>query len=176
MRYLHSGGSFDFASPQTEDVSIEDVAFALASIPRFGGHLPERYSVAQHSLFVAEIVSAELGRPDLEREGLLHDSAECYTGDIIRPLKQLLSTHCDVLRMVELTVACALGFTCPAPAIVKQADTIALAAEVRRFFPDRPQIEGGLKHVNVDRVLAPGRAEQAFLDAYERLSRSRRAA
>ncbi len=166
MRYLGWGREFDFADPQVEDVHIRDIAHALATIPRFGGHPDERYSVGQHSLLVCDIVCGELKRPDLARAALLHDAAEAYTGDIVRPLKRLLESRCNVLQAVELAVACALGCPYPTPPIVKEADQIALGAEVFRFFPTRPQVAARRPHINVDRVLAPGRIEQAFLDRF----------
>jgi hypothetical protein len=166
MRYLTWGRGFDFADPDVEEIHIRDVALALAALPRFGGHAGERYSVGQHSLLVCEIVCSELGRPDLARDALLHDAAEAFTGDIVRPLKRLLESRCDVLKTVELAVACALEFQYPTPAIVKEADQIALGAEVFRFFPKRQQIAARRPHVTVDRVLSPGRVEQLFLDRF----------
>jgi hypothetical protein len=164
MRYLTWADGFDFASPQIGDVHIRDVAHALATLPRFNGHPDERYSVGQHSLLVHHIVCDELGRPDLARAALLHDASEAFTGDIIRPLKRLLESKCDVIQTVEHVVACALSIPYPTPAIVKQADRIALAAEVFRFFPKRPQIADRRPHITVDRVLSPARVEQLFLD------------
>ncbi len=175
MRYLLWSKGFDFVDPQVEQVDIRDVAHALSALPRFGGHSNERYSVGQHCLLVREIVCDELGRPDLARDALLHDAAEAFTGDLIRPFKRLVESKCDVIRTIELAVACALGYQCPTPAIVKQADQIALWAEVARFFPTRPQVAVRRQHIKIDRVLAPGRVEEMFLEAYRDLTNAKAA-
>ena len=52
MSYIQtlSGKKFDYLNSTTDDVEIEDIATALSHICRFSGHLPEFYSVAQHSV------------------------------------------------------------------------------------------------------------------------------
>lgn len=46
----NSGLFINVFEPTKDVISIEDIAHALASIPRFGGHLNRHYSVAQHSV------------------------------------------------------------------------------------------------------------------------------
>lgn len=71
--------------PIAEMITIEDIASSLSKICRFGGCIPEFYSVAQHTLLVVELA------PDnLKKAALLHDAAEAYLGDVIKPLKHLI--------------------------------------------------------------------------------------
>lgn len=68
----------------TKDViSIYDIAHALSQICRFTGHTKEFYSVAQHSVLVAD---AQTTLPE-KRAGLLHDASEAYVNDLPSPLK-----------------------------------------------------------------------------------------
>jgi len=62
-----SGKHFDYLNASTDDVAIEDIATALSNICRFAGHLPEFYSVAQHSVLCSQIVPHEFAF-----EALLH--------------------------------------------------------------------------------------------------------
>lgn len=94
--YMHTSSGkryFPFA-PKPEDVSIEVIAHHLANRARWAGATQSRfhpdlifYSVAEHSVYVSLYLEQVLQRPDLALAGLLHDAAEAYNGDLIRPLK-----------------------------------------------------------------------------------------
>lgn len=75
----------DLRNPCVIDISIIDIAAALSKICRFGGHIPQFYSVAQHSVLVAAMAC-----PELKGQALLHDAAEAYLGDVVKPLKVIL--------------------------------------------------------------------------------------
>jgi len=81
----NSGLLVNLHKPTEDMICIEDIASALSKICRFGGHSSAFYSVAQHSVIVMA-----LGSPYLCREALLHDAAEAYLGDVIKPLKNIL--------------------------------------------------------------------------------------
>ena len=66
-----------------EDVDLEDIAHHLSMVCRFGGAVRRHYSVAEHSLLVASLVP-----PEHRLRALLHDAAEAYLGDIVRPMKK----------------------------------------------------------------------------------------
>lgn len=61
---------------------MQDIARGLSHLCRFAGQLPRFYSVAQHSLLVAQLVNKEH-----RRLALLHDASEAYMGDLSRNLK-----------------------------------------------------------------------------------------
>ena len=118
--------------PHPDDVCMIDITRALSNICRFGGHAHEFYSVAQHSVLVSRIVPREHALI-----GLMHDAAEAYIGDMIRPIK----TWCgmDSYRELEAIVwkamsqALSIRYTHPSqfPECVKRADMVALATEAR---------------------------------------------
>ncbi|WP_209744070.1 HD family hydrolase [Klebsiella michiganensis] len=80
-----TGKHFNYLDIQQDAIEIEDIANALSNICRFAGHLPEFYSVAQHSVLTSNLVPQEFAL-----EALLHDAAEAYLQDIPAPLKRLL--------------------------------------------------------------------------------------
>lgn len=80
-------GIFDLAFPSPTMVSIYDIARSLAYTCRFGGHLRQPYSVAQHSCLVSDICE------DAPLEGLLHDAGEAYYGDWSSPLKAAMAPN-----------------------------------------------------------------------------------
>lgn len=70
-----------------EDIDHRDLAHHLSLICRYTGACPEHYSVAQHSVFVAERMWVRYGDPQAAMAGLLHDAAEAYFNDIASPVK-----------------------------------------------------------------------------------------
>ena len=186
----YTGRKFYPFNPRIEDICIEDIAHALSLICRFGGHLPEHYSVAQHSVLVSYFVPIEL-----RLEGLMHDAAEAYIGDIIRPIKkhpifiQLLTSienNLDLLirakfKLFEFSKRGAGGYEYSA---IKQADSIALLTEKRDLFKvakdqvwtEDAQIANGgdglEPHPNFNiSFVHPGFAKQQFLHRFYELER-----
>lgn len=137
-----SGRAFDFdAALRGDDVDIDiwDIAHALAHICRFNGHCRQLYTVAQHSVLVAErarVLAEEQGHDDVHRvaaAGLLHDATEAYIGDMIRPLKSRpeLRFFRDLEQAVADAIARRFGL-CTEPytlSLVDQADDEMLAVE-----------------------------------------------
>lgn len=104
----HSGQAFDLHLPNRDAVSIEDVATSLSRICRYLGHTSRFYSVAEHSLILSDLIYEEAGA-ELAYEALLHDAAEAYTGDIPRPMKQLLKCLPGFKEFEEKVERCVLG-------------------------------------------------------------------
>lgn len=125
-----SGLTLDIVTPTLDMIHWRDIAESLAKTCRFGGHCRGFYSVAQHSLFVAQLIPSEW-----RAYGLLHDAHEAFTGDLISPLKALLG---DPIREVEARfdrlIYEAAGMALPSTdirACIKTADRVALATERR---------------------------------------------
>ena len=76
------GYKFDLLKPDTKLITPETIAACLARKCRFGGHCISFHSVAQHSIFVCDLVSNPLKLP-----ALLHDAHEVYSGfgDVLSP-------------------------------------------------------------------------------------------
>ena len=71
-----------------------EIARQLSRICRYAGATPHFYSVARHSLLVAELVPHD---PALRLAALVHDAHECWTGDLCRPAKQKVGSALDTL-------------------------------------------------------------------------------
>lgn len=80
---------FHFNEAGTDEIRIFDIAVSLSHLCRFTGHLRGFFSVAQHSLLVAEKMP---GTPEDKLAALLHDAAEAYCGDLSSPCKSYLKT------------------------------------------------------------------------------------
>jgi len=162
------GNRFYPLEPRIDRVDIEDIAHGLAYQCRFNGQTREFYSVAQHSLVVASLVPN-----DLRLAALLHDAAEAYLGDMVKPLKVLLPAFAAIEEQVSAIIAHAfdVDFTNYGP--IKRADLIALATEKRDLMPHSTERWEYLDNVRPlpERIVAmqPGEAKQAFLSEFTRL-------
>lgn len=110
--------------PTPEMICIEDIAHSLSMQPRFAGHLPEFYSVAQHCV-ECTLISA----PEYKLSALLHDASEAYLLDIPSPIKKRLSGYKDIEDRLMGVIASKFGFKYPLENPVKEADRVMLEFE-----------------------------------------------
>lgn len=124
---LVSGLRVNPLTMRPSDVDIIDIAHALARQCRYNGHCGGYLSVARHSLWVSGRV-VEMGQPDLALTALLHDAAEAYLGDMIRPLKrgEIGTAYREAEHRVESAVAAHFGLDYPMPSPVLEADNYVL--------------------------------------------------
>ena len=130
----HTGKRFDVKNPRPESVDIEDIAHSLAMQVRFNGHCSRSYSVAEHSVNIADWILEQTGDRKAAYAGLLHDASEAYLCDIPKPIKPLLTNYDELEEAVMSVIARALGFEYPFPAIVKEADSRIMIDERSALF------------------------------------------
>lgn len=132
----YTGKKFHFLAPQPEEIDIIDIAHALSLTCRFGGQCSQFYSVAEHSIRVAEIVPGEY-----KLHALLHDASEAYLPDLPRPMKAGLPKF----KSMELVILKAAwirfdinnwSLVNGMKVVVKEADNILLATEARDLMPN----------------------------------------
>ncbi len=86
----YTGRMFSYNCITLDCINIRDIAHSLSHLCRYTGHTKGFYSVAQHSLLVANRMP---GGPADRLVGLLHDAAEAYTNDLASPLKRWLDEY-----------------------------------------------------------------------------------
>lgn len=160
-----SGRAFELLSPSPVMVDPGDLAEALGKLARYTGHtLGAPYSVAQHSVVVAE----QLAEPLPRLYALLHDAHEAYLGDWSTPLKHALALALGaraaealarLTDAIDAAVHRRFGLAWPPPdsiaEAVKAADRVALATEVRDLLAPPPRIWDGAMPKPLARRLAP---------------------
>lgn len=159
---------------QLEDVCIEDIAHSLACVNRFNGHVRVPISVAQHSVWVSKL-SGPFGM-----EGLLHDAAEAYLGDMTKWVKEApgMHGHVAIERRAQDVICSMFGIPPEMPEIVKWADklTVRFEHEVGFGYPSSVPGYGILTRPERARMVGWGpmswqEAESAFLLQYQDLNR-----
>jgi hypothetical protein len=161
---LHSGAYLDFARPEACNFTLLDVVHALSNICRFGGHSRFFYSVAEHSLLVSRLVTN-----DCAWAGLMHDAAEAFIGDVVKPLKVLLPDYAAVEDRVERAVFARFEVPLVLPLAVKVADRQALFIEQRKVMGNNDEWTETEKATLPAGVpapfgLSPAAARTAFMD------------
>ena len=120
--------------PDPASIALDDVAHALAHLCRYNGHVRKFYSVAEHSVLVSRAVPAADAL-----WGLLHDAAEAYFGDLIRPVKPFIPEFAAREAVMLRAVARAFGLAGDAPpASVHDADRRIIADEMAALLPPFP--------------------------------------
>ncbi|WMY72769.1 HD family hydrolase [Buttiauxella selenatireducens] len=164
-----SGKQFHYTNATVDDIEIEDIATALSHICRFTGHLPEFYSVAQHSVLCSQLVPAEFAF-----EALMHDAAEAYCQDIPAPLKALLPDYQRIETFVDGLIRFKYELPLTQSAVVKYADLTMLVTERRDLDIDDgtkwPVLEGIPASDIIQIVpLRPGQAFGLFMTRFNEL-------
>lgn len=119
-----SGLYMNVFEPTVEMVDIGDIAHALSNIPRFGGHLPMFFSVAQHSVLCSHLVPRKHAL-----SALMHDSAEAYILDMPSPIKKRLQGYQEIEDNLLECISKATGFSYPFTEDIKIADQEQLEIE-----------------------------------------------
>lgn len=143
-----SGGHYFPCDPREREIFIADIAHHLAMQCRFNGAVTRFYSVAEHCYHC----SFE-GPQDEALERLMHDAAEAYLGDLIRPLKklpELFSAFGELEERNDRAIAARFGLTYPWPTSVKTADEAvctlemqhAILAEDKGVLHDNSRVSG----------------------------------
>jgi uncharacterized protein len=173
-----SGRKVSLLDPKPESIDFEDIAFSLSRLCRFNGHLKHWFSVAEHCCLVSRLVP-----PRLALTGLLHDAAEAYCGDIVTPIKRLMSDAGQlVYQAVEgrlwRAIAGKFGVDPNWLSEVKEADCIACATERRDLtvyhadYYGVPNVEPHPEPIRPCRM--PSLAHRQFAQRFEEITEKRR--
>lgn len=172
----YTGLHFWPLDPRPSEISIRDIARALSQKVRFAGQISGLYTVAQHSVYVADMV-ARINLGD-ERYALMHDAAEAYVGDMVTPLKRFMPEFKNVERGVMLAISerfFNIDYVFE-PESVKICDREICRFEAAALFPggaDWTHLTPGVEHMQkVDPdffVWSADHAEAMFLERFYKL-------
>ncbi|MEM7620946.1 MAG: HD family hydrolase [Pseudomonadota bacterium] len=186
-----SGRRLDLLDPSPLDIEISDIAHGLARVARWNGQTAgdHAFSVAQHSLIVADIANAL--SPGLSAKwqlaALLHDSAEYVIGDLISPFKAAIGLdyktfEIKLLAAVHMRVGIPVAPPQKIERLIKSADRMAafyeatvLAGfneeEAQKFFGVPKNLNNVLTEQLCNLEPLPSyKAQDDFLKHYEHLS------
>ncbi len=173
----HSGQDINLLRPREHDINFRDIAFSLAKLCRFSGHTTSFYSVAQHSVLVADCLP-----PELQAYGLLHDAHEAFIGDTTSPVKRALdqvnpngSAGLAYLagiwdERIHEKAGLAWPLTKTQKQQIKCADMVLLATEKRDLLAPTPAWPGSYRPLKkVIKPLPEDRAAELFMAKFDLL-------
>jgi hypothetical protein len=179
-----TGRCLDPINMESDDVCIEDIAHALSMQCRFAGHCTDFYSVAEHSVRVSVLLQQERHDAMGCMLALLHDAAETYLPDIVRPIKPWVAMNgvpiAEIEQMVLDTIFDAFNVGAGTSEYlqgtdlmryVKNADLVVLATEARDLM-SKPDRQWGALPEPVSEKIVPWpweEARSAFLTRFNEL-------
>lgn len=155
-----SGLAANVLDLEPDMINFHDISRSLSHLCRYNGHVPTFYSVAEHSVRVSWWIRREGGSLEEQLTGLMHDAAEAYVGDMVRPLKRhpLIGEQHQILEdRVTQVISKKFGLIYPYPEIVHEADKAMYYWEVEN-------VRTGGQHGWI-----PNTAREAFTSRYHHL-------
>lgn len=154
----HSGIYMNVFEPTLDMICIEDIAHALSNQCRFGGHLPNFYSVAQHSILCSMGVDQKY-----KLQALMHDASEAYILDFPTPIKKNIPQYKEIEDKLMVLIAEKFGFNYPFDKEIKMIDNKMLEFEWNHLML-------GKELPYKFECYTPERAESIFLTLFYELS------
>jgi 5'-deoxynucleotidase YfbR-like HD superfamily hydrolase len=163
-----AGHYVDLQNPKPETIDIFSIASALSKICRFGGHCPRFYSVAEHCVHAARLCASKGYATEAVGNVLMHDSAEAYIGDMVKPLKIAMDEYMHFEKKIEKAVQRRFGLKFDLyQNVIKRFDRIMLKVEKVNMWPQDKELWAGFAHtedVELDlNFWTPDEAKDQFL-------------
>jgi len=156
-----SGKQFSLFEPTPEMIDIRDIAAGLSNKGHFSGLTPSFFSIAQHSIMVCDEFSFLYPHndPGLKLLALLHDAAEAYIGDMIKPLKVRIPQFVEVEENIMKAICTKYEMDYSSLHLIKAIDLYIQRVEYNAFYN-----KGRIDYMN------PQQANNLFIDHFIELS------
>ncbi len=133
----YTGKELTFLDPKEDQICLEDITNNLSKICRFAGNVSRFYSVAEHSVILAEKVLSEGGDAQEALGALFHDATEAYLCDVARPIKKHLGDYLQIEQGLQ-DVIFNKFFIAPISDRVREWDINIVADEAVELFQSIP--------------------------------------
>lgn len=164
----YSGCYVNVFNPEPETINIFDIAHALSNMPRFAGHLPVFYSVAQHCVLGLKYVNYTN-----HMAWLLHDATEAYLMDLPRPIKMRMPEYKAIEARLMSLIYSRFNVVTPIDESIKVVDDIMLELEWNILMLEDLKPRHVLGHESLGPVVIdpwkPDLAKAMFLSEFYRI-------
>lgn len=140
--YTYTGQLFYPLDPRVEEVRLLDVVQGLTLKCRWSSQCKKFYSVAEHSIRVANVARVLAAEDGVEgdeltkiyQHGILHDAHEAYIVDMPSPIKAHIPGWKDMEKSIQKVIMEFFDLEGDGQPWVKRADSILLAIEGQELF------------------------------------------
>jgi uncharacterized protein len=145
---VHAGHYVDLVSPAPETIEIYSISAALSKICRFGGHCPQFYTVAEHCVHATRLAETQGVKGKALLAILLHDAAEAYIGDMVKPLKMTIPQYAYAEQRMERAIEKAFDIQFDHfSEIIKLYDRAMLKVEKTTMWPEDKEEWAGFSQI-----------------------------
>ena len=130
---------------KSDVVDFDFMVNSLSKINRYNGHNQHKngYTVAQHSVIMAQSALLCYGNVNLALQCLYHDLPEAYTSDMVKPMKVILGdNYAKIEENIEKTVFEEIGIEFPFDPRVKEIDKNIAQFEMSIVLHDSEEVHG----------------------------------
>lgn len=130
-------------------IDIQSIAEGLSKEARFAGQTPGiMYTVAQHSVLMALLIDVPVR---MKLQALLHDAAEAYIGDQVKPIKVTLPDFNSLEDKVQKAIYTRFNVSTPGyQELVKNMDDRLVMTEALQLFHGIPDWIGDFNNYGVE--------------------------
>jgi 5'-deoxynucleotidase YfbR-like HD superfamily hydrolase len=121
----YTGKYIDVFDMNIEDIDIIDIAHSLSLSSRWNGHTKEHYSIAEHSIWMANNANTL----EEKMECLIHDATEAYIVDVPSPIKRRLPQYIEVEEKLNKIICEKFNIKYPFSKKLKELDRKSLEFE-----------------------------------------------
>jgi hypothetical protein len=168
----YTGKKFYVLDPQPDQIDIIDIAHAMSMNCRYTGHCMEFYSIAEHSVYTSQLVSA----PN-KLWALLHDASEAYLTDVASPVKPHLHNYKELEKNIMKAICEKYNLPIEMPSEVHISDVEILRKEASVLMRSggkdwliNTTNSGPLVDIEIQ-CLSPLEAKMLFLETFYDLTR-----
>lgn len=165
-----TGRKFWPARPRIQDITVFDIAHALAMKCRYNGHSRKFYSVAEHCVLLSGY-ARYLGLPvETQYHLLMHDANEAYLPDVPRPIKHFFPDLLKMEHQLDAMIREWAGLGPVVPHVVKELDSRVIKDERAQVMgpSDNSWKTDALQALGIAiPAHGPSEAERMFLNAFQ---------
>lgn len=137
---MYNGRLVDVLDLQPEDVVPKNFVHSLSCLSRYTGHTKRPYSVAEHSIKLAEWLRENGYERFMIKAALIHDWSEALFNDLASPVKKRFASYQKYEKAAQKVIFEAMQVPFEYEQMLKPYDT-AIRVDEKKFFWNHTEVD-----------------------------------